>query len=119
MDLTQKEIAQLFSNGKFKETMSYLSDEIVWNVVGENIFNGKRAVSENCEQTSEYFKSVETDFKTNDILVSEHKVIIMGTAEFKRDGKRINFVSACDVYEFNEKDEIEKMSSYCVPEKKE
>ncbi len=118
MEHSKKEIAELFSNGKFDKTMDYLSDEIVWNIVGENIFDGKKAVMENCEQTAEYFTFVETDFKTNDILISENKVIIIGTAEFKRDGQRINFVSACDIYEFNEKDEIEKISSYCIPEKK-
>lgn len=108
------EIAALFSNGKFEKTMDYLSETIVWNIVGEHIFEGKNAVMENCKKTAAYFNSVETDFKTNDIIVSGNKIIITGTAEFKLDGKRINFVSACDVYEFNENDEIEKISSYCI-----
>ena len=115
MEYSKKEIAELFSNGKFENIMTYLSDRIVWDVIGENIFEGKNAVKENCEQTAKYFNSVQTNFKTNDILVSENKVIIIGTAEFKKDGKRINFVSACDVYEFNEKSEIKKISSYCIP----
>ncbi|MGB5361971.1 MAG: nuclear transport factor 2 family protein [Aureibaculum sp.] len=114
---SKKEIAILFSNGKFENIMDYLSDAIVWNVIGEIKFEGKNAVKKNCEQTAEYFKSVQTDFKTNDILVSENKVIILGTAEFKRDRKRINLVSACDVYEFNEKSEIEKITSFCIQEK--
>ena len=119
MEHSKKEIAELFSNGKFENIINYLSDGIVWNVIGENIFEGKNAVKKNCKQTAEYFKSVQTDFKTMDVLVSKNKVIVIGTAEFKRDGKRINFVSSCDVYEFNEKSEIKKISSYCIPEKKE
>lgn len=119
MEYSKKEIAEFFSNGKFENIVDCFSDVIVWNDIGETIFQGKDAVKENCEQTAEYFKSMQTDFKTNDIIVSENKIVIIGTAEFKRDGKRINFVSACDVYEFNEKDEIEKISSYCIPEKKE
>ena len=119
MKPSKKEIAELFSIGKFENIMDYLSDGIVWNVIGENIFEGKRLVRENCEMTAAYFKTVQTDFKTNEILVSENKVVIIGTAELKRDGKRINFVSACDVYEFNEQSQIEKISSYCIPEKKE
>ncbi|MET3114981.1 ketosteroid isomerase-like protein [Pedobacter sp. CG_S7] len=117
MKHSKKEIAELFSNGKFENIMDYLSDGIVWNVIGENIFEGKNAVKKNCEQTAEYFKTVETYFKINDILISENKVIVIGTAEFKRGGKRIDFISACDVYEFNEKNEIQKISSYCIPEK--
>jgi len=117
MELSKKEIAELFSNGKFDKTLEYLSKDVVWNIIGENIFDGKKAVTENCEQTAEYFKSVETDFKTDKIIASDNKVIVIGTAEFKRDGKRLNFISACDVYEFNEQNEIDKISSYCISEK--
>lgn len=119
MKHSKKEIAELFSNGKFDKILDCLSEEIVWNVVGEKIFSGKKAVTKNCEQTAEYFKTVQTDFKTDKIIVSDNKVIIIGTAEFKRDGKRLNFISACDIYEFNEQNMIDKISSYCIPEKSE
>ena len=119
MERSKKEIAELFSNGKFDKTMDYLSEQIVWNVIGENTFDGKKAVMENCQQTAEYFKSVQTDFKTDKLIETDNKVIIMGTAEFKRDGKRLNFISACDIYEFNEQNKIEKISSYFIPEKSE
>ena len=118
MTPSKKEIAELFSNGKFEEIMGFLSDGIVWNVVGENSFDGKKAVTANCEQTAEYFKSVQTNFITDEVIVSDNKVIVIGTAEFKRDGKRVNFFSACDVYDFNDKNKIEKISSYCIPEKR-
>jgi hypothetical protein len=42
MNYSKKEIAVLFSEGKFDKTTDYLSNTIVWNVVGENIFNGKK-----------------------------------------------------------------------------
>jgi len=119
MELSQKKIAELFSHGKFDKTLNCLSEDITWNVIGENIFDGKKAVTKNCEQTAEYFKSVQTDFKTDKLIESDNKVIVIGTAEFKRDGKRLNFISACDIYEFNEQNEIEKISSYCIPEKEE
>lgn len=117
MKRSKKEISELFSNGKFENITSYLSDEIIWNVIGQEIFVGKNSVINNCEQTAKYFESVETNFKTNDIFVLENKVIIVGTAEFKRDGKIISFISACDIYEFNKNNEVEKISSYCIPEK--
>ncbi len=114
MNYSNKEIAELFSNGKFEGVIDYLSDGIIWNIVGENIFKGKEAVIANCERTTAYFNAVQTDFKTNDIIGSENKIVIIGTAEFKREGKRINFVSACDVYDFNENNKIEKITSYCI-----
>ena len=116
MKHSKKEIAELFSHGKFENTINYLSDNIVWYIVGETSFKGKAAVKTNCEQTAAYFKTVGTDFKTIDIIVSEPKVIVIGTAEFKRDGKRLSFISACDIYEFNTQNKIEKIISYCIPE---
>ena len=52
---------------------------------------------------------METDFKTIDIIDTESKVIVIGTAEFKRDGKRLSYISACDIYEFNTQNKIEKI----------
>lgn len=118
MKHTQEEIAESFSNGNFELTFPYLSENIIWNVVGENLFKGKSEVVNNCKQTSEYFQSVETDFKTEDLIATDNKVVIRGTGEFIRDGKRVNLITACDVYEFNKKGELEKISSYCIPENK-
>jgi len=50
-------------------------------------------------------------------LVLENNDIITGTAEFFKDGKSLNFVSACDIYVFNEVNEIVKIVSYCISEK--
>lgn len=78
---------------------------------------GKEQVITNCKQTTEYFNLVETNFKTDDIIVVRNKVVVRGTGEFIRDGKRVNFIKVCDVYEFNDEDKLEKISSYCISEK--
>ena len=115
MEHSKIEIARLFSNGNFESVFPYLSESVEWNVIGENVFKGKTNVIKSCEQTSKYFNSVETVFKTNDIIESGNKVIIRGTGEFFRDGKRLNLISACDVYEFNENNVLQKILSYCIP----
>lgn len=48
------------------------------------------------------------------MITDGNKVVITGTAEFSRDNKRVSFVSACDVYEFNDKEQIQKITSYCI-----
>lgn len=115
---SQKEIAESFSNGNFELTYQYLSQKITWNIIGEDVFQGKSGVVENCERTAEYLKSIQTDFRTEDIIATDNKVVIRGTGEFIRDGKRVNLITACDVYEFNDDNELETISSYCIPEKK-
>lgn len=118
MKLTLSQIAASFSGGDFEKAYPYFSDNITWDIVGENSFTGKKAVIENCEQVAAYFKSVATRFTTAHIIADNNRVAINGTAEFLRDGTRVAFVWACDVYEFNEQQELEKITSYCIQEKK-
>lgn len=113
-----KEIAVSFSNGNFELAFPYLSENITWNIIGENVLTGKTDVIANCQQTAAYFKSVQTNFITDHIIVADNKVVVSGTAEFIKDGRRVNFFSACDVYEFNANHELEKISSYCISDKK-
>lgn len=116
--MNKKDIAKAFSSGNFEQTYPYLSEEVTWNVVGENVFQGKSDVIANCEQTAKYFKSIQTDFKTEDLISIDNKVVIRGTGEFFKDGKRVNLITACDVYEFNDNNELETIYSYCIPEEK-
>lgn len=115
---SQKQIAEAFSNGDFELTYPYLSENIVWTVVGENEFVGIKEVINNCEQTAKYFKSVTTKFKTINSIAGENRVAVNGTAEFFRNNKRVAFVSACDVYEFDDNNMLQSIISYCIPEKK-
>ncbi|MGD1840005.1 MAG: hypothetical protein ACFB0B_03790 [Thermonemataceae bacterium] len=115
---SQKEIAIFFSNGNFELTYPYLSEKVEWNIIGENQFKGKSNVIQNCEKTTQYFKAVQTNFKTEDIIISGNKVMIRGIGEFLKDGEKVNLIKACDVYEFNKNSELEHIYSYCIPEKK-
>lgn len=110
-------IAIKFSNGEFKDVYDFIASDAEWIVVEENHFNGKKAIIENCEQVSEYFKSVKVDFKTLNVISNKNKVAINGTAEFFRDNKRISFVSSCDLYEFNQENQIQNITSYCIQSK--
>ncbi|MEM9857421.1 MAG: nuclear transport factor 2 family protein [Bacteroidota bacterium] len=110
-------IAVNFSNGQFEDVLPHLSDDIVWSVIGEQVFQGKSDVIANCKQTAEYFNTVETDFQTHDVIVTNNKVVVRGTGDFYRNGKRINHVIACDVYEFSNDLMLERIESYCIPEK--
>ena len=116
--MTQKQIAEAFSNGNFELTFPYLAKNVQWTVVGDAFFDGKQAVIDNCSQVAHYFKSVTTHFKTINVIAGDGRVAINGTAEFIRDGKRVNFVSACDVYEFNDDNKLQAITSYCIAEKK-
>lgn len=115
--MTKTEIAKAFSNGEFEKTNKFISENAIWTIVEEDTFMGKQAIIANCEQVGNYFKSVTTDFKTLNVIADGNKVVVNGTAEFLRDKKRVSFVSACDVYEFNGKNQIQSITSYCIQSK--
>jgi len=115
--MTKTEIANAFSNGEFEKTNPFISENAVWTIVEEDSFNGRLAILAQCEQISNYFKSVTTDFKTQHIITEGNKVVINGTAVFSRDDKRISFVSACDIYEFDDNNQIITITSYCIQKK--
>lgn len=116
--MTKTEIANSFSNGDFEKTYKFIADNAEWFVVEEDSFIGKQSIVEHCKQVGNYFKSLTTEFKTLNTISDGNKVVVNGTAEFLRDNKRVSFVSACDVYEFNEKNKIQKITSYCIQQKK-
>lgn len=117
MAFSIQQTARSFSGGEFETVYPHLADDVVWNVIGEGVYTGKAAVIAQCEQVSAYFKTVTTDFRTLNIIANDNAVAIDGTAEFLKDGKRLSFVCACDVYRFNDQGEVISITSYCITEK--
>jgi hypothetical protein len=110
----QKEIATFFSNGLFHKVFDNLAQNIEWNTIGDEKLIGLAEVKKKCERVSEFFNSVETDFKIINVLEDNNKIAINGTAEFLKDGKRLSFISAFDLYEFGVNNKIERITSYCI-----
>lgn len=116
--MTKTALATAFSEGDFESTYPYIATDAVWVVVEQAVFNGKPAILQECEKVRNYFKSISTHFVTEHVIAEKSKVVISGTAEFKREGELISFVNACDVYVFNENNLIQQITSYCIESKK-
>lgn len=115
--MTKEAIARAFSNGAFEKTYDFISDTAEWTVVEEAVYQGRRAIMEQCEKVSAYFKTVDTDFNTFHVIDGGNKVVVNGTAEFLRDNKRVSFIAACDIYEFNAEGQLQYITSYCIQKK--
>ncbi|QFT89033.1 hypothetical protein FIU87_10280 [Bacillus sp. THAF10] len=111
---TQKQIAESFSNGNFEPTFPFLAKKIEWNIVGDKTLVGREAVIEECKQISNYFKTITTKFTTLNVISEKKCVAVNGTAEFIRNGEQLSSVSACDVYIFNDRNELQRIDSYCI-----
>jgi hypothetical protein len=114
--MTKSEIAQLFSSGQFDNCFDYLTDQTIWNTPGEQFLTGRSEIEPFCKKIAVYFSSVTTNFTQLNLIENENCVAINGTAEFIREGKRVAFISSCDVYEFDSDRNIASINSYCITE---
>lgn len=116
--MTKREIAELLSGADFGKVKDELAENIEWNMYEEPTFiKGKQAVIEFADKVKEYFKSITTNFETTGVIEDDNKIAIYGKAEFIRDGKTVNSVNSCDVYEFDEEGKVLTVNSYCNSEK--
>ena len=115
--MTRKQIAEAFSGGDLESTYPFITDNTEWNVIGEFHLKGRESIIDKCDQTTKYFNSVTTNFKTLNVIEDKKRIAINGTAEFIRNDKRVAFVSACDMYEFDDSNKLIKITSYCIQEK--
>ena len=107
-------IARLFSGGQFDDVANRLSEKVKFHIYEDKKhLVGKPQVVEFCKGIADYFSSIETDFRETGSLIAKNKVAIYGYGEFKKEGKLVNAVHSCDVYEFNDQGMIEKIHSYC------
>ncbi|PST83165.1 hypothetical protein C7T94_11230 [Pedobacter yulinensis] len=106
--------ARLFSSGHFADVADRLADDVEFHIFEDGKhFVGKPEVQEFCSGIEAYFASVETNFREHGHLMSENRVAIYGYATFSRDGKLLNAVNSCDVYEFDDQGLIKTIYSYC------
>ena len=84
--MTLTDIAICFSTGQFSRIQQHFSETITWEIVGEQRLSG---------------------FETG------HHVIVQGEAQF-HDAKQTSRISACDVYTFNNLNQLAQIQSYCI-----
>jgi hypothetical protein len=107
------QIAEAFSNHRFAATYPYLSDDIKWNIVGDEELVGRDAVIDRCEQSAKYLATVSTTFTKLKVTCAELCVVVESVAQYKDDENRISTVASCDVYQFSDERLVE-ITSYNI-----
>lgn len=116
--MTKREIAEALSAGNYEMAVVKIAEDVEWNMYEESDFiKGKQAFIEFAEKVGAYFRSVTTKFETAGVIEDENKIAIYGRAEFVRNGKTVNSVNSCDVYEFDADGNVLKVHSYCNSKK--
>ncbi|TCD28726.1 nuclear transport factor 2 family protein [Pedobacter psychrodurus] len=83
-------------DGNFEQFISYCTDDIRWENVGENIFNGK---AELLGYVSSAYDGV--TFTTENYIQNNDTVVELGQIEFKKDSGSEKS-SYCDIWSFKD-----------------
>ncbi|MGO1432948.1 MAG: hypothetical protein ACTHVZ_04170 [Ruoffia tabacinasalis] len=73
----------------------------------------REAIMERCQQSRDFFDSIKTDFTVFKLIESGNQVIITGSAIFDNNGA-VSRIDACDLYTFDEENQLIEIESYCV-----
>lgn len=112
MDAIQ--IAQQFSLGHFTQLHSYISDDIVWEIIGERSLTGKETVLHHIATIETSFRNTPHLFTIEHTHICQNFIIIQGEATFHSAGLD-QVIRACDIYKFNQGSQILRIQSYCIP----
>jgi ketosteroid isomerase-like protein len=113
----QTAILEKFNNAFAKGDTQYIAqqvtDDIVWNMVGDFTIKGKDAFVKNLQQMN----GIETlDMQILNTISVGACAAVNGTMKVKEPSGNIKSFGFCDVYEFNsQENKIRKMTSYVLP----
>ena len=111
--MTLTDIAKSFSIGQFSQIQTYFSQDITWHIVGEQPLSGFDQVLKHCQTIEHYFQTTPHEFQIHAIHLAELHVIVQGEALF-HDAAQTSRISACDVYKFNDLNQLVQVQSYCI-----
>lgn len=86
------------TNGENEEFLSLCTEDMVWDFVGDQVLNGKRAVRE-------YLTAVYTEppeFTVDDLIGDGDQVVAVGRISIKESNGKTITSNYCDVWKFRE-----------------
>ncbi len=100
--LNPKEIAEAFSGHKFESTYDVLADDIVWNNVGGDQYQGKAATVEACNTAAQHMADVTTVFTTFRSFAGDDFAVVDSQADYTDESGEKTTVASCDIYTFSD-----------------
>ena len=113
MSLDIDQIAEAFSTHRFATAYPYLSDNITWNILGDEVLMSRDVVIKKCEESAKYLETVSTTFTKLRITRAELYVVVESVAQYRDRESQISSVASCDIYQFSDEQLIE-ITSYTI-----
>ena len=100
MDLSIEEIARAISGHRFEDATPYLSENVVWELVGEAVLAGIQAVVDACASVAAELREGETSFEQFTVIAGPASVVIDSVAGYRAADGSLSRVASCDIYDF-------------------
>ncbi|MCU1516500.1 MAG: uncharacterized protein JWQ75_1221 [Pseudarthrobacter sp.] len=113
VDVSIEEIARAISSHRFEDAEPYLSEDVVWELVGEDDLVGKQAVVEVCTAVAAELHDAETTFDQFRVVVGASCVVIDSVAGYRAADGSLSRVASCDIYDFTGA-ELTRIRSYNI-----
>ena len=113
MSLDINQIAEAFSTHRFAAAYPHLSDNIIWNILGDEVLKSREAVIIKCEESAKYLATVSTTFTKLRITRAELYIMVESVAEYKDNESQTSSVASCDIYQFSDERLVE-ITSYNI-----
>jgi ketosteroid isomerase-like protein len=104
--------ARAFSECNFEDVYPYLSEDVVWNVIGDEPLEGKQEVVNACEESAEYLDGVTAKFTRFNVLSGKDFVVVDSQADYEEEGDT-STVASSDIYRFKDGKLVE-ITSYNI-----
>ncbi len=113
MSLTMDQIAETFCRHNFSEIYPYMTNNIKWNIIGEETLMGREAVINQCEQSAKFLEAATTTITKLKLNSGKNFVAVEGSAQYRDQDNQVSGVASCDVFQFSDGKLIE-ISSYNI-----
>jgi ketosteroid isomerase-like protein len=99
---TPTALAEAFTGHDFNVAYDHLAEDIVWENIGGETYEGSAAVRSACAAALEYFKTIETTFKRLEAAGDDTHVTVQSLADYTEADGTVSTVASCDVYTFTD-----------------
>jgi ketosteroid isomerase-like protein len=110
---TSRQIAEAFSDHRFRETYDHLASDVQWVLVGEDTIDGRNQVIDTCEHTLAELAGTDTEFLRFLTIATQDAVAVDAVGQYRSAGGEISTVASCDIYEFRD-GVVATITSYTV-----
>lgn len=109
--MENRQIGEAFSKGDFESVYDFFSEKIRWNIIGDQLIEGKEQVVAHCRKMLE---STEGSVLHNtNVIECVNALAIEGYCRFLNEDNQPAEVNYCDIYHFENR-QVRQITSYCI-----